>query len=233
MKAKSLTSDKKVKQLVEGIPLDGDLAAMRELITLCDSYLIHRFLQTDGEMVEKGQLGSRMRQEWDRFRDDLYAMAAFPGQSPTVRRLLSLQVVLRFAFTLLVALGTILVILFFTGHIPALQDIGPGFLLGFVLLATLYYFLRLLLQRAIALSVDRSFSQNPEDFADFLELLTRFVEGLILRFAQMIEAQRQQAAGWPLDLYFEGYTGLRVLKRPGLLRKYYTAVPHLEQEAET
>jgi hypothetical protein len=232
MKAKSLTSAKKVKQLAEGIPLDGDLEAMRELISLCDSYLINRFLETSGEMVEKGQLGSRMRKEWDRLRDDLYAMAAFPSLSPSVRRLVSAQVVLRFAFTILVASAAILVIVSFTGYASFLQDIAPGFFLSFVLLATLYYFLRLYLQRSIALSVDKWFSQNPEEFAEFRELLARLTQALILRFAQMIEAQGERANEWPLDLFFEGYTGLRVLKTPGLLRKYYTAIPQLNQEVE-
>ena len=209
-----------------------DLKVLTGLITLLDCYRINRYVELDSmeKAVKGGKLG-KFDVKWREIRRILYKIASLPKRSASIEKLVKI----RERVKLVEIIGSYLFVFGLGVFLLTYFDLCPEWLKGtyvYVALPALVVVLgtrlaREFIHRKIALEINDLSKRHPEKFGFLRARLKEIAQNLIYRLGRYIRDRGEDAEEYKFDLYNTDYEGIRIVRSPGLVRKYYTVVCEL------
>jgi len=208
---------------------ENDLKALTDLITLLDCYRVNRYVQLDSmeKAVKSGQLG-KFDVKWREIRRILYKIGGLPNLSASINKLVKIREgvkVIEIIGSYLFAFGLGVFVLNYFKVCP--EWLQPAYV--YVGLPALIVLLgtRLtteFINRKIALEIEELSKSHSEKFRFLRARLRDIAQNLINRLGKHINDRHEDPDKYRIDLYNTDYKGIKILKRPGTLRKHYTVV---------
>ena len=209
-----------------------DLKVLTDLITLLDCYRINRYVELDSmeKAVRDGKLG-KLDVKWREIRRILYRIASLPERSANIEKLVNI----RERVKLVEIIGSYLFVFGLGVFLLTYFDLCPEWLKGtyvYVALPSLLLVLgtrlaREFIHRKIGLEIDEFSKRHPKKFRFLRARLKEMAQDLIYKLSKSIRDRNEDAEEYKFDLYNTDYKGIKILKSPGLVRKYYTVVCEL------
>jgi len=209
-----------------------DLLTLKKLITLFDSYRIHRcedFRWVD-KAVNDGKLKKRFANEWKKHRKILSKMASLPRTLPNVKRLIKIRLVVRSLAAVYISLAAI----FFMANVLirnsnlsiSVPDFSsPAFFLiaitsvGALILSSM---LNLFVNWRVALALDKYVKEHPEKLKVHRRRLKVIVQNLIYEAIRRIK-ELHELDNDTIELYTTEYESIDVVEEPKRTRNYFIA----------
>jgi len=206
-----------------------DLKTLTNLITLLDCYRIDRYVELDSmeKAIKDGKLG-KFDVRWKEIRRILYKIGSLPKLSATIDKLLKIRERVKIlamigAYLFVFGLG-VFVLTFFSAcpewlkHTYAYVAMPSIIIILGTRLADEY------ISRKIALEIENLSKTHSKKFRFLRERLKEIAQELIDHLGNSIKDRNEDADEYKIDLYNTDYAGIKVVKRPGTLRKHYTVV---------
>lgn len=242
MCARLKKADKKVESL--GFPKEIKINFLTNIITLIDGYRINYcpdFRKID-EGIKKGVLGRNFAERWKNIRKILWSIGTFPQQIPKVKNLTRFRYIFQLSGLLMMIASTIVLLVnsfiyfgFIVSSISMIMYVLGGSLIT----------LGILLKRRIALKISDYYRKDNTRFSKEQEYLHAVTQELINGFTRYLrkriyEGLEKDLAGldklsekeyikklkkYKFKLYNDDYTGIKIIKKPSPLRKYFYAIP--------
>jgi len=208
---------------------ETDLKVLTDLITLLDCYRVNRYVQLDSmeKAVRSGMLG-KFDVKWREIRRILYKIASLPKLSASINKLVKIREgvkVVEIIASGLFTVGLGVFVLSYFGVCP--KWLEPAYV--YIGLPTLIILLGIRLttefiNRKIALEIEKLSRSHSEKFRFLRARLREMAQDLINRLGKHIKDRHEDADKYRIDLYNTDYNGIKILKKPGTLRKHYTVV---------
>jgi len=230
-----MTKDKKPKNTAI---ITDEVSSLINVISLLDSYRINRcedFRWVDNS-IKKGKFGQKFRRVWKDARKILCKIARMPSSSRYIVRLMKIrEFILFFGFafpTTFMALSLIYAVS--PSSLP--WQPFPGFLSFIAILAFAIMLLTIIIpryiDRKIAIFMEKFYQKDPAKYGNLHAQLKFIVQDLIFHVCRSIECLNHDPTKFRIKLYNIDYGGIRLLKKPSRVRKFYIATPELRKNRE-
>lgn len=206
-----------------------DLKTLTNLITLLDCYRIDRYVELDSmeKAIKDGKLG-RFDVRWKEIRRILYKIGSLPKLSATVDKLLKI----RGRVKILATIGAYFFVFGLGVFILTFFDVCPEWLehtYAYIAMPSIIIIVGTRLadeyiSRKIALEIEKLSKTHSKKFRFLRERLKEIAQELIDQLSSYIRNRNEDADKYDFDLYNTDYIGIKIIKSPGRLRKYYTVV---------
>ena len=206
-----------------------DLKTLTNLITLLDCYRIDRYVELDSmeKAIEDGKLG-KFDVRWKEIRRILYKIGGLSKLSAIIDKLLKI----RGRVKILSMIGTYFFVFGLGVFVLTFFNLCPEWLkhtYAYVAMPAIIIILGTRLadeyiSRKIALEIEELSKSHPKKFRFLRARLRDIAQDLINRLGKHIKNRREDADKYRIDLYNADYEGIKILKKPGTLRKHYTVV---------
>ena len=243
------TTEKDSKKVVEqlGFPLQTKLKGLSTVISLIDGYRINRcpdFRKLD-DQIKKGVLGRPFAEKWKNIRKVLWRIGTFPQNIPNVNKMMTIRIVSQISGIIIMLIASSLVIAQLFLNLPTLiMAVG----LGLYVLGTSLIGLAMLIRRRIAVKIAEFYYEDHERWKREQAYLKGVVQQLIDVLRRQIK--RRKIAGtekgleklkdnmsekeyarimekYKMKMYNIDYTGIKIIKKPGTMRKNYVVLPKM------
>lgn len=206
-----------------------DLKTLTNLITLLDCYRIDRYVELDSteKAIKDGKLG-KFDVRWKEIRRILYKIGSLPKLSATVDKLLKI----RGRVKILSTIGAYFFVFGLGVFVLTFFDICPEWLehtYVYIAMPSMIIVLGTRLadeyiSRKIALEIEKLSKTHSKKFRFLRERLKEITQELIDHLSNYIRDRNEDADKYKFDLYNTDYTGIKIIKSPGKLRKHHTVV---------
>jgi len=202
---------------------ERDLALLRELIMVVDSYRANRFVNPNRiqKAIEDGKLGTDISKEWKTLKEKMLKKVKSVEKIPGMPTMLKIYHVL----------SSVSILAFFlAAAIPLLPIFSSEFLGIGILPITIGLALTLLLyvryfERKIAARMDEYFKSHSKEYGDVESYLWQANQKLLRILLTSIEKTGEDSSRHSLSLRNVDYKLVKVIKRPGRFGTKYRVVP--------
>jgi len=204
------------------LPQKIDVNSLKELIEFLDSCLANYFgdLEQHKKKIESGEFGVEVRRDWESVEKSIIKMIAVIRRLPTVKiciKLATLTHLLSVVF-LTSAIVTVGLIIYGVYDISSLISI----LILSATIGVVSEISSIRFRRRIKIEIDKYIKSHTGKFKFLKEKIRIFTQNLINTYAKYIKEQKLDPNEYTLSLYNIDYAGIKVLKKPGILKKKYT-----------
>jgi len=240
--SKGKRADRKVESL--GFPKEIKINFLTNIITLIDGYRINfcpDFRKID-EGVKKGVLGRNFAERWKNIRKVLWSIGTFPSNIPKVKTMTRFRYLFQLSGLVTMIASTIIILInaffnlgYFLNAIGMIMYVIGGSLIT----------LGVLVKRRVAIKISEYYRQDNERFEkeqQYLRAVTQDLINGLIRYLRrrMYEGLEKDLKGlenasekeyikklqkYKFKLYNDDYTGVKIIKKPSPIRKYFLAIP--------
>lgn len=202
---------------------ERDLALLRELIMVVDSYRANRFVNPNRiqRAIEDGKLGPDISREWKTLKEKMLKKVKSVEKIPRMPTMLKIYHVL----------SSVSILAFFlAAAIPLLPIFSSEFLGIGILPITIGLALTLLLyvryfERRIAARMDEYFKSHSKEFGDVETYLWQVNQKFLRMLLASIEKRGEDPSRHSLSLRNADYKLVKIVKRPSRFGTKYKVVP--------
>jgi len=200
-----------------------ELEDLATLISAIDGFRVGRCaeLKSVERIVRRVHLTDTGR-KWKSIRRDLQDIMNLPTSSPKVMRMMNLALLLRFlgllSYTIVIILA-IMMGLSFSLKIEAstfVNIFNYTLIFGISVLVVRYF---------VKEQVKKFFDQSADKFKGKSAHLRELNQELINRLREGIKKSNGKSRDYKLTLFNADYNGIKILKKPGVWREHFTAIP--------
>jgi len=205
-----------------------DVKLLKSVIYVLDAYRVHRYLDLEkyDKEIREGKLGRRFAEKWKKdIHPTLLKMAKLPFKIPGVQKLLQL----RLLFKLIKSFCFTLALLFFADAVFQVFSTYSLISKHSAILAPILFLMvavsgvsEVLTVRKISMVIDSYYKTHPKKFGLITSRLRDVVQGLIYGLSMFYKKyDTPDNDDKRIELYNIDYKGIKILKKPKLIRKYY------------
>jgi len=200
-----------------------ELEDLASLISAIDGFRVGRCadLKSVEKIVRRVHLTDTGR-KWKSIRRDLEAIMNLPTSSPKVMIMMNLALLLRFLGVLSYTIVLMLAII--VGLSPSL-NIETSTFLNIFNYALIFGIVVLVVRYFVKEQVKKFFDQSADKFRGKSLHLRDLDQELVNRLREGIKKSKGNARDYKLSLFNADYNGIKVLKKPGIWREHFVAVP--------
>jgi len=202
-----------------------ELEDLATLISAIDGFRVGRCaeLKSVERIVRKVRLTDTGR-KWKSIRRDLEAIMDLPTSSAKVMFMMNLALLLRFLGVLSYAIVFILAVMMGLSLSPSWNINASTFvtIFDYVLIFGISV---LVVRYFVKEQIKKFFDQSADKFKGKSAHLRELNQELMNRLSEGINKSKGKPRDYKLTLFNADYNGIKVLKKPGVWREHFTAIP--------
>jgi len=200
-----------------------ELEDLATLISAIDGFRVGRCaeLKSVERIVRKVRLTDTGR-KWKSIRRDLEAIMDLPTSSAKVMFMMNLALLLRFLGVLSYAIVFILAVMW--GLSPSLKIEASTFVTIFNY-ALIFGISVLVVRYFVKEQIKKFFNESADKFKGKSAHIRELNQELMNRLREGIKKSNGKPRDYKLILFNADYNGIKVLKKPGVWREHFTAIP--------
>jgi len=200
-----------------------ELEDLATLISAIDGFRVGRCaeLKSVERIVRRVHLTDTGR-KWKSVRRDLEAIMNLPTSSAKVMFMMNIALLLRFLGVLSYTIVFILAVMM--GLSPSL-NIEPSTFVNIFNYALIFGISVLVVRYFVKEQIKKFFDQSADKFKGKSAHLRELNQELMNRLREGIKKSNGKPRDYKLTLFNADYNGIKVLKKPGVWREHFTAIP--------